>query len=305
MTVALLTMMYAAAMQDDEAYKNADPFTKYNTWLVRVPGLEEPLRVPTPFEFGYVFKGLSEAVYNLMFTDEKAKNVLKFFEKAVLNSIPISLPQAIKPAIEATANYSFFTGEDIESAKEKGMLPGFREHKQTTELAKWVASLDKEHLSPVMLDYLARSYGGGLTVALASALNPFLAPTSDVAAPTKTPSQYPIIGGLFQPNDSSGVINAAYETATRAQQVSKSLDAVVAKGDKAEIEAFARKYANDLMLESFAGAFTREMGQIAEAERAVRASKTMTGDEKAEKIKQLRAIRIKIAEALNKASARE
>lgn len=302
MTVALLTMLYAAAMQDDEAYKNADPFTKYNSWFVRVPGLDEPLKVPTPFEFGYVFKGLAESIYNLMFTDEKSKNVLKFFGQAALNSIPVGIPQAIKPAIEATANYSFFTGENIESAKEKGMLPGFRERNQTTELAKWVASLDKEHLSPVMLDYLARSYGGGLTVALASMMNPVLAPTSDVAAPTKSPSQYPVIGSFFQPNDSNGLINAAYETANRAQQASKSFDLIVSKGNKAEIEAFARKYSNELMLESLAGSFTREMGEIAAAERIVRADKRMSSDEKAEKIKQLRAIRIKLAEIFNKST---
>ena len=56
------------------------------------------------------------------------------------------------------------------------------------------------------------------------------------------------------------------------------------------------------MLESFAGSFTREMGQIAAAERAVRADKNMSSDEKAEKIKQLRAVRIKMAEVFNKAT---
>jgi hypothetical protein len=298
--LALFTMMYAAAMQDDEAYKNADPFVKYNSWFIRVPFLDEPIRVPTPFEFGYVFKGLPEAVFNMMFNDEEAKNVLKFFKQAASNSNPIGLPQAIKPAIEATANFSFFTGQDIESAKEKRMLPGYRERPQTTELAKWVSSLDKELLSPVMLDYLAKAYGGGLTLALTSALNPVLAPTTDVASPTKMPSQYPIVGGFFQPNDASGVINAAYETAERAQQASNTLKQIAAKGNKEEIEAFVRKYSNELMIEQAAGAFTREMGQLAAAEKAVREDKRMSADEKAEKIKQLRAIRIKMAEALNK-----
>jgi hypothetical protein len=151
-----------------------------------------------------------------------------------------------------------------------------------------------------MLDYLAKAYGGGLTLALTSALNPVLAPTTDVASPTKMPSQYPIVGGFFQPNDASGVINAAYETAERAQQASNTLKQIAAKGNKEEIEAFVRKYSNELMIEQAAGAFTREMGQLAAAEKAVREDKRMSADEKAEKIKQLRAIRIKMAEALNK-----
>jgi hypothetical protein len=114
------------------------------------------------------------------------------------------------------------------------------------------------------------------------------------------PSQYPIVGGFFQPNDASGVINAAYETAERAQQASNTLKQIAAKGNKEEIEAFVRKYSNELMIEQAAGAFTREMGQLAAAEKAVREDKRMSADEKAEKIKQLRAIRIKMAEALNK-----
>jgi len=303
--VALFTLMYAAYMQDDEAYKNADPFTKYNSWFIRLPFLKEPLRVPTPFEFGYVFKALPEAVFNMMFNDEKASNVLKFFRQAASNSLPISLPQAIKPAIEATAGFSFFTGQDIESARERGMLPGYRDRPQTTEFAKALASLDKENLSPVMLDYLAKGYGGSLTIALTSMLNPVLAPTSDVAAPTKMPSQYPIVGGFFQPNDASGVINAAYETAERAQKASKTFNEIIAKGNKDEAQAFARKFANDLLIEDVAGAFKREMGELAAVERAVRADKRMSSDEKAEKIKQLRAIRIKMSEGLNKISARE
>jgi hypothetical protein len=304
--LAAFTVMYAAAMQDEEAYKNADPFVKYNSWFIPLPFLKEPLRVPTPFEFGYVFKALPESVFNMMFNDEKASNVLKFFKQAASNSTPIGIPQAIKPAIEAAAGFSFFTGEQIESARERGMLPGYRERPQTTEFAKLVSSLDKENLSPVMLDYLAKGYGGGLTLALTSLLNPVLAPTSDVAAPTKMPSQYPIVGGFFQPVDSNGVINAAYETAERAQKASKTLNQIAAKGNKQETEAFVRKFTNDLLLEEAAGAFTREMGELAAAERAIRADTRMSADDKAEKIKQLRAIRIKMAEALNKASnARE
>ena len=303
--LAAFTVMYAAAIQDEEAYKNADPFVKYNSWFIPLPFPKEPLRIPTPFEFGYVFKALPESVFNMMFNDEKASNVLKFFKQAASNSMPIGIPQAIKPAIEATAGFSFFTGQDIESARERGMLPGYRERPQTTELAKWVSSLDKENLSPVMLDYLAKGYGGGLTIALTSMLNPVLAPTSDVAAPTKMPSQYPIVGGFFQPVDANGVINAAYETAERAQKASKTFNELVVKGNKDEAQAFARKYANDLLIEEIAGAFTREMGELAAVERGIRADKNMSADEKAEKIKQIRAIRIKMSENLNKISARE
>ena len=117
--LAAFTVAYAALMNDDEAYKNADPWTKYTSWFIRLPFFDEPIKVPAPFEFGYIFKALPEAVYNMAFKDEKLSNVLKFYKQAAVNSIPISTPQAFKPAIEAYTGTSFYTGQNIESAREK------------------------------------------------------------------------------------------------------------------------------------------------------------------------------------------
>jgi hypothetical protein len=60
--MAVASLAYAAIMQDDEAYKNANPDQKYGNWFIRVPGLDEPIKLPVPFEIGYIFKALPEAV---------------------------------------------------------------------------------------------------------------------------------------------------------------------------------------------------------------------------------------------------
>jgi hypothetical protein len=78
-----LTMAYAAAMQDDEEYKNAPPDVKYGNWFVRLPFLDEmagekvTLRVPIPFEVGYIFKALPEMLYNSMKSDRGAKEAFE------------------------------------------------------------------------------------------------------------------------------------------------------------------------------------------------------------------------------------
>jgi hypothetical protein len=302
--LGLFTVAYAALMSDDEAYKNADPWTKYTSWFIRVPFFDEPLRVPAPFEFGYVFKALPEAVYGMAFKDEKLSNVVKFYRQAAMNSIPVGIPQAIKPAIEAYTGTSFYTGQGIESAREKSMLPGFRERNNTTEASKLIASIAPEYLSPVMLDYMARAYGGGLTVAMASVLNPFLAPTSDIVAPEKTSSQLPLIGGFFQPNDAPGVINAAYEISNRAQQAGKTFNDLVNSGQKEKATALLNKFKSEIVMQEAAGSFVREMGELSALERLLSRGNVpgMSASDKTAKLKEVRAAKIKIAEMFSQSN---
>jgi hypothetical protein len=296
--LGVFTVAYAALMSDDEAYKNADPWTKYTSWFIRVPFFDEPLRIPAPFEFGYVFKAIPEAVFNMAFNDEKLSNFGKFAKQAAMNSIPVGIPQAIKPAIEAYTGTSFYTGQGIESAREKSMLPGYRERNNTTEVSKLIASMAPEYLSPVMLDHMARAYGGGLTVAMASLLNPFLAPTSDVVAPEKTSSQLPLIGGFFQPNDAPGVVNAAYEISNRAQQASKTFNDLVNSGQKEKAMAVLNKFKSEIVMQESAGSFVREMGELSALERLLTRGNipNMSAAEKTAKLKEVRAAKIKIAE---------
>jgi hypothetical protein len=301
--LSAMTVVYTATVGDDEAYKNADPFTRYNNWFIKLPFFSEPIKVPAPFEFGYVFKALPEIVFNKI--QGKDAQAMDFIKQAAINSTPFGLPQAIKPAIEAYTGVSFYTGKSIESALEKKMLPGFRERPQTTELARIMGRVAPETVSPVMLESLARGYGGGLTIALASVLNPFLAPTSNVASPEKRPSQLPFIGGFFQPADGPGMLNAAYETALRAEQAGNSFKKLVENGKKDEAKAFAEKYSKDIILEEPAGAMVREMGELNKAERAVQAMPNMSPADKLQKLKEIRAAKIKLAEAFNKLSARE
>jgi len=156
-----------------------------------------------------------------------------------------------------------------------------------------------------MLEHIARGYGGSLTLALASVLNPFLAPSSQVAAPEKRPSQLPLVGGFFQPADGPGMLNAAYETATRAEQAGNTFKKLAESGKTDEAKAFAQKYAREIVLEEPAGAMVREMGILNQAERLVQASKTFTPAEKLQKLKEIRAAKIKLAETFNKLSGRD
>jgi hypothetical protein len=114
MMLAGMSMAYAMAMQDDETYKNARPDEKYNNWFVPIPGMDEKLRVPIPFELGYIFKALPEALINSIYAERGADEAVDAAKGILRNMIPgggnYGIPAAFKPLIEVGLGKSFFTG---------------------------------------------------------------------------------------------------------------------------------------------------------------------------------------------------
>jgi hypothetical protein len=255
--------------------------------------MDEPVRVPIPFEAGAVFKAIPEAIYNLMASDSKSKDVLPAVGRLALNSIPgmsnMFLPQGIKPVIELTTGTSFFTLEGIESARQKAELPGYRSGINTTEFSK---ALGKAlNVSPIQIDYAVNGYTSGLGIALLSMFNPLL---RDAAAPESKSSQLPIVGGFFQPTDGTGLINKAYEDMQSIEQVNRTYKNLEEK-DPDQADRFLDKYLDKLDNVSAAGKFKKEMGDLNKEERMIRSDKSLTAAQKRAELDEIRQIKIEIA----------
>ena len=293
MMLAGVTMAYSALMQNNEAYQNATDIDKLNHWFIPLPILDEPLRVGIPFEAGLVFKALPEAIFNLMASDAKAKDVLPAFGRQVLNSIPgmsnLFLPQGVKPAIELATGTSFFTLEGIESARQKAELPGYRSGANTTEVSKAIG--EAINVSPVQLDYAVNAYTSSLGLALLSMFNPFL---RDASAPESKVSQMPIFGGFFQPTDGTGLINKAYQDMEEIEKVNRTYKNLE-ESNPEKAEAFLEKYLDRLDNVSAAGKFKKEMGDLNKNERMIRADAKMTASQKRADLDEIKQMKIELA----------
>jgi len=106
------TMAYAALMQDDESYKNATPEQRALNWFIPLPGVEASLRVPIPFELGYAFKSIPEMVFNVAFGDQKAGEAMKAFGALAYQTVPVGMPQGMKPIVEI--QFSDFTAQAMD-----------------------------------------------------------------------------------------------------------------------------------------------------------------------------------------------
>lgn len=297
--MAAASMIYAIMMQDDEAYKNAEADQKYANWFVRIPGVDEPVRIPIPFEIGYIFKALPEAIVNTMASEEGGDQALKALRQIIIQTIPggssYGIPQALKPAIEAGLGKSFYTGRDILSAREKELLPEEQFRANTAEISKLIGQT--AGVSPVMLENLVRGYTGTMGLAFLHALSMGVPPGEGPEKAVKRLSEYPVVGGAFQPNDAGAIVNSVYERMNDALKVERTYEKLVVEGRTAEANALLQRKGQEFMQAELANEFKTNMNQIVAAERAIQAS-NISGEEKRKQLDDLRKLKIAIAKEI-------
>jgi hypothetical protein len=300
--MAGMTIAYMAMMQDDDAYKNANMRDRLANWFIRIPGFSEPVRIPIPFEVGLIFKALPEAMLLMNDKDRDVKEVLAGLGQLTAASVPFgpsSVPQAVKPIIEASVNKSFFTGQDIESEAEKGLIASERVRDKTSGVAKFLG--DTIGVSPVMVDHFINGYTGGLGLAIAQAAGTILPLKPGPEAPDKRLSEMPVVGSMFQPNDAQGQISLFYEKAKEFDQAKNTFDKMLDEGRGDEATAFANEYATKIAMADVAESFKSTMGEFTEMEKLIKAS-DLSGAEKLQRLKEIRATKIEFARSFNAAS---
>ena len=294
--MAAATFAYAVMMEDDDAYKNATPDQKYGNWFIRLPGLDEPVKVPVPFEIGYIFKAIPEALYNSMTTEHGGEEAVKAFKQILLQTVPggssYGIPQAAKPLIEVGLGKSFYTGRDILSAREKQLLPEEQYRVNTTDAAKLVGST--LGVSPIKMEALVSGYTGTMGLAFLQAISLGVPAKETPERAVRRLSEYPILGGAFQPNDAGGIINSVYERMNDVLQVKNTVNKLVEEGKVQEAQALITKRGTDYMQAELANTFKANMNMLTQAERAIAASK-MTPEAKREQLDKIRKIKIGLA----------
>jgi hypothetical protein len=290
---------YALMMQDDEAYKNARPDEKYGNFFIRIPGLDEPIKFPVPFEIGYILKGIPEAMVNIMADKHGGEEAWKAFKTIAIQTIPggssMLVPALVKPLFENATNYSFFGQRELETKREQQLLPQQRFRDNTSEVAKEIGAL--VGYSPIKIDNLIRGYTGTMGLAAAQAVSFAMPENLGPQEATKRLSDTPVIGSMFQPNDAGGIINATYDRMEHIMEVKRTYDDMIKKGEMSEAKAFLQENVNEIASASIAGNAKTQLFKITQAMNAVKAS-NMTPDEKRATLDRLQRLRIKIADTM-------
>ena len=269
--LSAMSFLYALAMDENEAYKNADAQARYSNFFVPLPD-GDALRIPIPYEVGFMFKALPEAMVRQMNGDFSETDT-KALKTMLLNSVPggssYMLPQAAKPLIEVGLNRSIFTGRDIEPSYMSTLERDQRYNETTTEVAKGVSSLlnalplpDELQPSPMKLDYLVRGYLGTLPIAALQLSNEVFAAPSDGPRPDRRLAQTPVIGSLFQDRLGRGPVESAYAKMQAIEMASATYDKLVNEGKYAAAHKYMEDTVNLLQAEPLAKQFRQKMTDI-------------------------------------------
>ena len=301
--IAAGTLAYASMMQDDEAYKNATPEQKYGNWFIRVPGVEEPVRLPIPFEIGYIFKALPEALYNSMVDEHGSEEAVKAFGSILKQVIPggtsYGIPQAMRPAIEAGLGKSFYTGRDILSAQEKGLLPEDQFRENTSEVSKTIGRV--AGVSPVILDGLVQGYTGAMGLAFVQAVGLGLTKSEGPEAAVKRLSNMPVVGSAFQPNDAGAIINRVYDRMNEFKKVENSVESLMNRGYKAEAMELLNTRGNEYAAAEIADYYTTTMRELTQYENAIKAS-SASPEQKRQQLDEIRKLKTRFATTVEQAT---
>lgn len=280
--LAGMTMMYSAAMDDDEVYKNARPRDRYSHFIVPNPLGGEHLKLPIPFEVGVLFKALPEAMMDIVkgkFTDQEWKAIKQLLTNQIPGATSYGVPQIARPTLEVLSNANWFTGREIESASDRRLSPQERVGRNTSELAKRFSEVlaqqpvEGARLSPKQIEHLVSGYLGTLPVAVARMVNSvFASEETNATTPSMRGSDLPVFGALFQRDVGGGPVDAAYAQAQALEEAANTYKKMIAEGRVAKANAFRENAVNVVASPQLAQRFTKQMTNFNKAEQAVRRS---------------------------------
>jgi phage shock protein A len=275
-------IVYAMAMEDDETFRNARPRDKYANFFLPIPGVDEPLKLPIPFEAGYFFS-LAVAAVDGMRAETDGKAQFQALRDLFLGSVPgyssMGVPALVKPAFEVWSDKNFLTGGPIEPRRMQGYDTEERYLATTTELAKQMSKL-LPILSPIQIEHIVRGYLGVLPLVAAAGANGLFEREGKGERPAGRASDLPLIGTAFQKKYGGGDADVVYREAQEAVNANATFKKMLSEGRRDEAVAYRDKNKVELAMASAAGQYRQIIGRINTDIRRTQERDDLTAEEK-------------------------
>ena len=275
-------IVYAMAMEDDETFRNARPRDKYSNFFLPIPFVDEPVKLPIPFEAGYFFS-LAVAAVDGMRAETDGKAQFQALRDLFLGSIPgyssMGVPQIVKPAFEVWADKNFLTGGPVEPRRLQGVNTEERYLATTTELAKQMSKA-LPIMSPIQIEHIVRGYLGVLPLVAAAGANSLFEGERKAEKPESRASDLPLIGTAFQKKYGGGDADVVYREAQESVEARNTLNKMIREGRREDAAAYREKNKADLAMASAAGQYRQVVGRINEDIRRTQDRTDLTPPEK-------------------------
>ena len=282
-------IVYAMAMEDDETWRNAKPRDKMSNFFIPLPGTDEMLKIPIPFEAGYFYSLAVAAVDGMREQTDNAAQ-WKAIRDLFLNSVPgyssMGVPQLVKPVFEVWTNKNFLSGAPIESLRLQGLNPEERYNATTTEFAKML-SRALPVLSPIQIEHIVRGYLGVLPLAVVASANSLFEREGAGEKPEKRLSEMALVGTTFQKKYGGADADVVFEAAKDAIDARSTMNKILNEGRRQDAITFRDENRVELALAPAAGQYRQLIGRINSDLRRTQERGDLTAAEKRQRIDKL------------------
>ena len=259
------TALYSMLMRDADCYKNATAEARDLNWFVPTPFGGACVKIPVPFEVGFLFKTMPERIMQWSFDSDTGKDVLDSLIRGITSTLAVNPPQIITPALEVRTNYSIFSGREIVPAYMKNLDPDYQKFQGTSSLALNLAK--QLNISPLKIDHLIKGYTGTLgSYGLSAAshmIDAFQSPDKPLP-PDKNWYSLPMVRSFFQDPNSRGTVIQFYELDQLVKTAVNTFKAAEREGDVEKITEIATKRGTVLALENEVKKIRQQLKEVRE-----------------------------------------
>jgi hypothetical protein len=270
-TIMAMSAMYAAAIAGNPDYENQEEEVKDNNWIIPLGEGRAPLKIPTPFEVGTLFKTLPERIYRRSLGMDTNKDSAEAAKRALSNTFGISpLPQFIAPYYEVKSNYSLFTGREIVSGNMKDVAEEYQIGPNTSKVAQEIGMATG--MSPMKIEYLYKGYTGTMGMYALDVLDASitsLMPNSGVQRASKRFEQMPVIKRFFADPEARGKITAYYDLKNSVDSVVRTIN-FLEKSNDPSIADYAQKNAMLYAAKDFINDLNKQMQDLQDQANMIR-----------------------------------
>jgi hypothetical protein len=262
-----ISLMYAATVKDDPEYEAQEEETKDNNWLITDLGI----RIPTPFEVGFLFKTVPERIYRWAFSgSDTGTEFAESMKRGLVSTFAFNpVPQTFLPVAEAITNYSTFTMRPIVGQNLLSIDPSYQVGPSTSVMAEALGK--KLGVSPMKIDHIFKGYTGTMGMYLVDTMDTMFDLFSDNPRPAKRFEQMPILKRFLIDKDARGNVTAYYAFKHAVDEAVRTTNMLDKQGSE-EAGDYQEKKAGLLNFKKYVSNLDKQMTKLQDEANMIRSS---------------------------------
>ena len=279
--IAGASLALLALNWDNDKYEELPDWDKDTYWHAFIG--DQHIRIPKPFEIGLLFGTLPERAVRLMAGRDSGAKFGKLVAQEFANTMAFTpIPQVALPIAETYVNYNFFTGNPIENMSDSNLIAQARYDDRTSMLAREIGELTG--MSPKQIDHVVQGYTGSLGGYILGATDFIMRRTGDYGSvPSARVDEMPVIKSFFRGSDpakSTHFSEDFYKMMTEASEVYSTVRDYRRQGRVEDAMELARENQGKLAARQVLNHTQTQVRQLNQRIEMIKASKTLTPDQK-------------------------